>query len=160
MSKHEGGCLCGAVRFSVSSEPVRVTFCHCDFCQRSTGSAYAVEPIFSRSDVEITRGATAEYAHRSSESGKMLAVNFCRDCGTKIYLDFERFPDVRGVYGGTFDDPGWFDRSPQVARHIFLESAQRGTIIPANMPTYEKHATRNDGTPADPVVFEIPYTVK
>jgi hypothetical protein len=159
MSEHKGGCLCGAIRYNVSAEPVRVTFCHCAFCQRSTGSAYAVEPVFSRFDFEIIKGTTAVYTHRSVESGKTLAVNFCRNCGTKIFLDFERFPDVRGVYGGTFDDPNWFDRSSQIARHIFLESAQRGTIIPAMMPTYQKHATQNDGTPADPETFEVPFTV-
>jgi len=42
---HEGGCLCGEIRYETMAEPVRVTICHCTFCQRLTGSAYLVEPI-------------------------------------------------------------------------------------------------------------------
>jgi hypothetical protein len=54
----------------------------------------------------------------------------------KLYLDLERFPAIYGVYGGTFDDPNWFDRSPEMTRHIFLGSAQRGTVIPAGVKTF------------------------
>jgi hypothetical protein len=43
----------------------------------------------------------------------------------------ERFPAIYGIYGGTFDDPNWFERSPEIIRHIFLDSAQNGTLIPA-----------------------------
>jgi len=101
----------------------------------------------------------AIYKHRSEESGKILTVNFCSNCGTKMFLDFERFPDVCAVYAGTFDDPNWFPRSPDISRHIFLESAQHGTVIAAGMPTYRKHATCNDGTPAEPTVFDTPHII-
>src|SRR5215831_18948106 len=46
-----GGCLCGEVRYKALSEPVRVTICHCTFCQRITGSAFLVEPVFRKEDV-------------------------------------------------------------------------------------------------------------
>ncbi len=45
---HQGGCLCGEVRYRTTSAPVHVTICHCTFCQRMTGSAYLVEPILLR----------------------------------------------------------------------------------------------------------------
>ena len=47
MARHEGGCLCGEVRFVADKEPMRVTVCHCHFCQRTTGTAYLVEPVFA-----------------------------------------------------------------------------------------------------------------
>ena len=31
-----GGCLCGANKYAVQSEPARVTICHCRFCQHET----------------------------------------------------------------------------------------------------------------------------
>jgi len=46
MQFNQGGWLCGTVRYTTSSEPLRVTYCHCKFCQCATGSAYLVEPIF------------------------------------------------------------------------------------------------------------------
>ena len=159
MSTHEGGCLCGAIRYAVKSQPMRVTICHCRFCQRATGSAYLVEPIFGKSDFEITSGQPKIYRHRSEGSGKMVDVHFCENCGTKLLLSFERFPDVVGVYGGTFDDPNWFERSAKNSRHIFLSVAQRGTVIPAGIDCFEQHATTNDGKPIAPTVSDRPRVI-
>jgi len=159
MSSHQGGCLCGAIRYEVSADPVRVTYCHCKYCQRSTGSAYAVEPIFPRSAFKIQTGAPTTYSQPSAGSGKRVTANFCATCGTKLFLDLERFADVIAIYGGTFDDPNWFARSPDIARHIFLDFAQRGTLIPAGFDTYHGHAANNDGTPAEPTVFESPKVI-
>jgi hypothetical protein len=159
MQLHHGGCLCAAIRYTTSATPLRVTVCHCKFCQRATGSAYMVEPIFQRPAFAIRSGEPATYVHLSEGSGKRVAIRFCAACSTKLFLEFERFPDVVGVYAGTFDDPNWFDRSARTSRHIFLSSAQRGTVIPAGFNTYCDHAMRTDGTAASPVVFEKPHTI-
>jgi hypothetical protein len=73
-------------------------------------------------------------------------------------MRFERFPDVVGVFGGTFDDPNWFERSPQNSRHIFLASAQKGTIIPAGFKTFREHHYANDGSPNESIVY-LDHTV-
>ncbi len=153
MVNNEGGCLCGAVRYAAKAQPIRVTFCHCKFCQRATGSAYFVEPVFQRGDFEVTQGAPKTYDHRSEGSGKVLTINFCATCGTKLFLDLERFSDVVGVYGGTFDDPNWFERAPAISKHIFLDSAQHGTVVPAGINTFRQYSMSQDGTPVEPVVF-------
>jgi hypothetical protein len=159
MSTHEGGCLCGAIRYSVKSPPARVTFCHCRFCQRATGSAYLVEPIFEKPAVEVIAGKPKTYSHRSEGSGKIVGVHFCAACGTKLFLTFERFPNVVGLYGGTFDDPNWFDYSASNAKHIFLSVARRGTIVPAGFACFEEHATTNDGKPIEPKIFSEPHII-
>jgi hypothetical protein len=160
MPAHEGGCLCGAIRYAVKSDPTRVTVCHCRFCQRATGSGYLVEPIFGKANFEIIAGQPKVYRHRSTGSGKMVDVHFCDTCGTKVYLSFERFPEVVGVYGGTFDDPNWFERSAKNSRHIFLSVAQHGTVIPAGIDSYEQHATTNDGKSIEPTVFQEPRLIR
>ena len=159
MSWNQGGCLCGAVRYAASSTPVRVTYCHCKFCQRATGSAYLVEPIFQKTHFAIISGKPATYTQASEGSGKRVTINFCSTCGTKLFLDLERFPETVGVYGGTFDDPNWFERTPQVSRHIFLDSALNGTVIPAGFRTFREHAWLNDGTPVEPVIFGQPHAI-
>jgi hypothetical protein len=66
-------------------------------------------------------------------------------------------PEVRSsisTYGGTFDHPNWFDRSPEMTRHIFLDSAQNGKIMPGDVSTFRKRTMLNDGTPVAPTVFE------
>jgi hypothetical protein len=74
---HEGGCLCGDVRYRTLAEPVRVTICHCTFCQKLTGSAFLVEPIFRREDVALFGKAPKSYDHRSDVSQKRVTLNFC-----------------------------------------------------------------------------------
>lgn len=151
---HEGGCLCGDIRYKTIAEPLRVTICHCTFCQRSTGSAFLVEPIFRKHDVLFSGVAPQIYDHRSDTSQKRVTLNFCSRCGTKLYLDLERFPGVLGLCGGTFDDPNWFDRSPDRCRHIFTRSAQKGVVLPPRINTFREHALQLDGTPNKPVVLQ------
>lgn len=160
MPDKAGGCLCGANRYAVSTNPVRVTFCHCRFCQRATGSAYLVEPIFDRDSLRMLTGSPSTYEHRSEGSGKLVTINFCATCGTKLFLEFERFSGVVGVYGGTFDDPNWFQRTPENSKHIFLSVAQNGTVIPPGFDTFQQHAILTDGGPVNAKVFDAPYIVK
>ena len=88
---HHGGCLCGDARYEVSSPPLRVTVCHCKFCQRFTGTAFLVEPIFRKVDVALTGAALKTYDHRSDESQQRVTLNFCGRCATTLFLSFERF---------------------------------------------------------------------
>lgn len=159
MSGAQGGCLCGKVRYEVQSAPTRVTICHCRFCQRATGSAYLIEPIFDKQEFALTRGDAKVYLHRSEGSGHQVYVNFCDQCGTKLFLSFDRWPDIVGVYGGTFDDPNWYERTPENSKHIFLGVAQSGTVIPPGVNTFKEHATTNDGTPLEATVLSKPIII-
>lgn len=150
---HEGGCLCGAIRYKTIGEPTRVTVCHCTFCQRVTGSAFLVEPIFRKEDVTVTGAATQVYDHRSDTSGNRISLHFCGRCGTTLYLSLESLPDILGLCAGTFDDPNWFDRNGDNCRHFFTRSAQEGVVIPAGAVTFPEDAFQPDGTPNEPVVL-------
>ena len=118
-----------------------------------------VEPIFDKQDFSMLAGEPKIYTHTSVGSGKQVFIHFCDTCGTKLFLTFERFADVVGVYGGTFDDPNWFEVTPENAKHIFLGVAQRGTVIPSGMNTFIEHATENDGTPIEPTIFASPQVM-
>jgi hypothetical protein len=159
MTIHEGGCLCGAIRYETLKEPIRVAICHCRFCQRATGSAYMVEPVFQDIDFRLTRGALATYQQRSEGSGKMVTIHFCQVCGTRIFLGLERAPDIRGVYAGTFDDPDWFAITLDNSYHLFLESARHDSIIPQGVRAFAQHRQLVDGTPTVPTVFDLPHTI-
>ena len=150
---HEGGCLCGDTRYRTTADPLRVTVCHCTFCQRFTGSAYLVEPIFRRADVVFSGVPLKAYDHRSDSSHKRVTLRFCGRCGTTLYLDLERFPDILGLCGGTFDDPNWFERSAETCRLIFTRSAQVGVVLPPGLAIYREHALHLDGTANEPTVL-------
>ena len=142
--QHDGGCLCGALCYCTTDAPLRLVMCHCHFCQRSTGAAYAVEPFFLKDDFQVTEGAPAVYVHQSSGSGKALHLHFCSRCGTKIFTIFERYADVMSVFAGTFDDPEWFE-PPAVTRHVYLSSARSGTVIAPGIDVYLEGSFAADG---------------
>ena len=135
---HEGGCLCGAIRYRTIGEPIAATVCHCTFCQRRTGSAFSSPVLFRMDQVEFSGGTLTTYEHRSDESGRWLRMEFCPRCGTTLTWTAERRPGTRGIAGGTFDDPHWF----KVARHIWTRSALHWISIPGEVERFEK------GTPA------------
>ena len=151
---HAGGCLCGSLRYEVTSDPMSVVMCYCHFCQRATGSQGMVEPIFDVAAFRFTAGTPKRYTHVSAGSGEEVFVHFCADCGTKTHLTFGRWPERLGVYAGTFDDPGWFEFSPDNSRYIFLDSRARGTLVPAGVRTYRQHSFARDGTPLAPVILD------
>lgn len=159
MAIHEGGCLCGDVRYASDADPLRVTVCFCRFCQRATGSTGMVEPIFARDSFRVTFGRPNRYEMRSEGSGKVITVHFCATCGTKLFLEFERFPGIVGAYAGTFDNPDWFERTPTNTKFIFLDQAQTGTMVPSGFNTFREHSLLNDGTPVEPTIFAVPHTV-
>jgi len=154
-----GGCLCGKVRFAVDSPPIRVTICHCRWCQHATGTAYMIEPIFPRAALRVTAGEPAVFTEPSRGSGKLIHAHFCRDCGTRLWLTFERFPEVLGVYAGVFDDPTWFPIGPENARVIFTSTARPDAILPAGLACFAEHVTDNAGVPQVPVTHAAPHPV-
>lgn len=155
-----GGCLCGAVRYRVTAPPLRVTFCHCRFCQRVTGTAYAVEPIFRETDFTLLQGSPKTYDHVSEGSGKRVTLHFCGDCGTGFRYTFERFEGMTGILAGTFDDPNWFGWTPETAKHIFLSAARSETLFPDDLPVFLHHATTPDGAPETPLALDRPRTAR
>ncbi|WP_343081319.1 GFA family protein [Ostreiculturibacter nitratireducens] len=156
---HEGGCLCGRLRYGVRGQPKDVINCHCRFCQRATGGAYLVETLFDKPDLTVIAGSPKVYDHVSEGSGKVIHVHFCPDCGTKLFLTFERFPEIVGVFSGTFDDTNWFERTAETRLHFFLECAQDGTVLPAGEPVYPAHYWQGEGVPSTPQVFDAPVVV-
>lgn len=118
-----------------------------------------VEPVFESADFTVIKGEPKRYAHVSEGSGKNVYIHFCDVCGTKLFLTFERFEGAVGVYGGTLDDPNWIKTTPENTKHIFLEKALKGTVIPPHFNTFKRHATENDGTQIEPIIFEKPYII-
>ena len=70
---YEGGCLCGAVRYSVRGEPVCVRRCHCAGCRKESGSAFTVYAKWPAAAFELT-GELASYDGRG----------FCPRCGSRL----------------------------------------------------------------------------
>lgn len=101
MDRHEGGCLCGAVRFSAEGPPRSVFHCHCFSCRRQTGGAvasFAAFPIAGH-----FRWTKAEPVAFASSPG--VTRKFCPHCGTPLSYQAEKYPDEIHLHIGVFDRP-------------------------------------------------------
>ncbi len=78
-----GGCLCGAIRYESSGEPVFALQCHCRDCQRQTGSAYVAAVRVPAAEFRITKGKPKHYIAKA-DSGNEITRVFCPDCGSPI----------------------------------------------------------------------------
>jgi hypothetical protein len=96
---HSGGCLCGAIRYTMTGAPTSTNLCYCTQCQRQTG---AVMPAFVSCQSEqltVTTGEPASY--RSSERATR---EFCARCGSSLFWR-ETGAEGVDVFLGTFDEP-------------------------------------------------------
>ncbi len=131
---HEGGCVCGAVRYRVKADPVRIIACHCTFCRKRTGSAFGVGVYFRQEDVEFLSGELKSYEHRSDETERWLRVEYCAKCGGNITWTLEMRPGARALSAGSFDDPGWL--KPQA--HIWMRSKLHWVDVPGDVALHPK----------------------
>ncbi len=132
--KQSGGCLCGAVRFETSNQPVRAMACHCTACKKRTGAAYGVGVYFKDEDVEITQGELKTYQFNSDTSERWIKGEHCVVCGTTVTWTLEMRPGLRAISGGLFDNPDCY----AIAAHIWTQSAREDACYPENMTVCEK----------------------
>ncbi len=102
-SIHEGGCLCGAVRYRVTGEPRWVAHCHCRDCRRASGGAVVTWAGFSETAYETIAGEPALHA-----SSPGVSRGFCAACGSPMTFQSTRWPGETHVGVGTLDEPGDF----------------------------------------------------
>lgn len=102
MANREGGCLCGAVRYVLKSEPTMTAVCHCTHCQRQSGSVFSTNLVVPESDY-VQQGKTNVYQDRG-DSGQPVYRHFCGNCGSPIISKVAVMPGMVFVKAGTLDD--------------------------------------------------------
>lgn len=96
----EGGCHCGAVRYSMPEAVAHHALCHCTDCRKASGAPAVAWALAPSDQVKVT-GETRAYV--SSENGRR---HFCPKCGTGLFYTNEVvFPDMTDVQSATLDDP-------------------------------------------------------
>lgn len=99
-----GGCLCGAVRFTIAADaPLAARLCWCRVCQYLGAGSGTVNAVFRKEDVKIS-GPTAEFVN-IAESGSVMHRRFCSLCGTPLFSEAEPRPHQIIVRVGALDDP-------------------------------------------------------
>ncbi|MGA2778186.1 MAG: GFA family protein [Steroidobacteraceae bacterium] len=102
MTERTGHCLCGAVRFRLSAEPLAIRICWCRDCQHISANG-TVNVLVPTAALDIT-GQTNEFV-RSATSGNAIRQRFCPSCGCQLFANSSGRPQFTVVRAGTLDDP-------------------------------------------------------
>lgn len=108
---HTGGCLCGAIRFTVTGPVEPPTACHCRECQRQSGN-YWVAITAPRAAVDI-EGEPAWFS-----ISPRARRGFCPCCGGFLFWE-PTGGTTLDIGFGNLDDPAGL----RLARHIWCEEA-------------------------------------
>jgi hypothetical protein len=125
-----GGCQCGAVRYEVAAEPLRLYVCHCGECRKQSASAFGISVIVPAAAFVLRQGKVRIWT-RPTASGGVLECMFCTVCGTRIRHADAR-EDTVSIKGGTLDEP--VDLA--AASHIWTSRKLPGLVIPDEAPQF------------------------
>jgi hypothetical protein len=131
----DGGCTCRWVRYRMSGPPLIVHCCHCRWCQRETGAAFALNAMIEADRVRLLEG-DVEVVVTPSASGKGQRISRCPRCRVAVWSNYAGSGDaVHFVRVGTLDEP---DRLPPDV-HIFTASKQPWVTLPAHIPAVPEY---------------------
>jgi hypothetical protein len=116
----EGGCLCGAVRYSISGAPFAAEYCHCRMCQKSAGAVVVNWMDFHNEQLTWTNGRPSEY-----ESSETIRRGFCVKCGSSLSFRDSRHPEYITLTIASLDDPDLV----KPTYHIYVESQVKWLCI-------------------------------
>ena len=142
---HDGGCTCRLVRYRMAAKPLFVNCCHCRWCQRETGTAFALNAMIEADRVALLQG-DVEVVDTPSNSGAGQKISRCPRCRIAVWSHYAGAGDaVRFVRVGTLDEP---DRLPPDI-HIFTASKQPWVLLPPGTPAVPEYYKASEMWPAD-----------
>lgn len=141
----EGGCTCGTVRYRLESRPFFIHCCHCHWCQRETGSAFALNALIEADRVTLLDGRP-ETILTPSLSGKGQEICRCHKCRVALWSHYGGMGrSVSFVRVGTLD--AGHGLRPDI--HIFTESRQEWVVIPAGQVSVPRYYDARQYWPAE-----------
>ncbi len=132
----EGGCLCGAVRYRITAEPVDVDYCHCRICQKASGAPIVAWLEAPTGNFAFTKGRPVAY--QSSPKG---ARYFCGACGSQLAFRYVGEAPTVAVNVAGLDDP----EAVKPTYHIWTSSRLGWLEVADNLP---RHAKDGPGIPS------------
>lgn len=124
-----GGCLCGAVRYRATRDPIRAVSCHCGMCRRISGAAFLTHVHFPIAAFTWTGDEPTRY--RSSAEAER---GFCERCGSTLTMHETVLDDRVQVTLGSLDRPE--DVRPD--DHVWTESQLPWLRIDDDLPRFAR----------------------
>ena len=141
----EGGCACKLVRYRMLTAPLFVHCCHCRWCQRETGAAFAINAMLESDRVEIVSGEVI-VVDTPSESGSGQKIARCHRCFIALWSHYAGLGQlIKFVRVGSLDHPDFLP--PDI--HIYTSSKQPWVVLPQEAPAVPEYYDRETYWPQD-----------
>lgn len=138
-----GGCTCGALRYELTASPLFVHCCHCRWCQRESGSAFAINLLIEAGNVRLLSGTPNRVAVPTN-SGKGQTFSRCPECQIAVWSNYAGAGDaVQFVRAGSLDDADCV--TPDI--HIYTASKQPWVLLPPGVPAMPGYYRRSEHWP-------------
>ena len=126
-----GSCQCGRVQYSLTAEPLMTYACHCQDCQKRTGSAFSMGAVIPLSAISLS-GDLSEW-QRISDKGNVNSRYSCNHCGNIVYGVSDNAPELAKLQAGTLADT----RNLDVEAHIWVQNKQQWLPLPETALVYQ-----------------------
>lgn len=134
----EGGCDCRLVRYRMQTAPLFVHCCHCRWCQRESGAAFALNALIEAARV-IHLNSEPELVDTPSNSGRGQRIARCPSCRLALWSNYAGAgPLIRFVRVGTLDMPDYLP--PDI--HIFTATRQPWVQLDPKVPAVPEYYDR------------------
>jgi hypothetical protein len=127
---YKGSCLCGKVRFEISSKIQNIIYCHCSQCRKAQGSAFATNGNVEAGGFKFISGEDELTGYESSPD---QIKYFCKNCGSPIMSKSKSSPNTVRVRLGVIES----DITERPVAHIFATSKANREEIAGDLPQYE-----------------------
>jgi hypothetical protein len=136
MTSLTGGCLCGAIRYTISAPIAELRSCHCRDCQRASGAGGTVGAAVPKSAFKLTQGTPRRFS-KTADSGRLLHRFFCGDCGSPLWSERATTPEMMTLRAGSLDDSAGL----KITLNIWTKSARPWDYID---PASKQHPGQPD----------------
>lgn len=126
----EGGCLCGAIRYTLHGPTLFCTQCCCKDCQKATGTGHTTIVGIHRDQLQVV--GTPKIYTTHGDTGGRVSRHFCGDCGGRLYTSGDLPGAIIMVQAGSLDDPDVV--TPTTV--IYLKDATKWDRFDPDLPTF------------------------
>ncbi len=124
----KGSCYCGSAVFEYDGVPSGAIHCHCGMCRRLSGAAFTTWISFPKQGFRLLDSD----ALKKFSPSKNAVRSFCGACGTNLFTEDMRYPDVVAVPAGVIAE----ELDKKVDGHYFVSHKAEWHVIGDELPQF------------------------
>ena len=141
MEKYSGRCHCGMVTYKINGEPTWKVNCNCNWCQKTSGSAFRSFLIFKEEDITFDGESLASYEDTKTDHGRTMISQFCSNCGTQIGINAAGATGKQHISIGSLDQR----KNINITDNIWAQEALQFVTFPKDDDVYKSRYDNGTG---------------